>query len=105
MIDILKRIEELRLERSWTEYELSKKAGIPQSTISTWYRKRQSPTLHSLEKLSNAFGITLSVLLAEENNFVELSLQEREALRFFQRLTLEQRTLFLNFLDSLSKDL
>ncbi|MDO5410603.1 MAG: helix-turn-helix transcriptional regulator [Lachnospiraceae bacterium] len=104
MIDILKRIDELRLERSWTEYELSKQADIPQSTISTWYRKKQNPTLHSLEKLSDAFGIPLSALFADKNDLVELSEQEREVLHFFQRMTSRQRVLFLDFLKSFNED-
>lgn len=40
MKDILKEITRLRLERNWTEYELAKKSGLAQSTISSWYRKK-----------------------------------------------------------------
>ena len=60
MIDILDRITKQRLSRNWTEYQLSQKSGIPQSTISSWYRKNMIPSVPSLEKVCNAFGITLS---------------------------------------------
>ena len=40
MIDILDHITEQRLLRNWTEYELAKRSGLPQSTISSWYRKK-----------------------------------------------------------------
>lgn len=60
MIDILEKITELRKERNWTEYELAKNSGLTQSTISTWYRKGQIPTIQTLDKVCQGFGITLS---------------------------------------------
>ena len=60
MIDILEKIRILKLERNWSEYQLAEKSGIPQSTISSWYRKNQIPTISSLEKICNAFNLTLS---------------------------------------------
>ena len=38
-MDILEKITKMRLERGWTEYELAERAGLTQSTISSWYRK------------------------------------------------------------------
>ena len=64
--DILKVIAEHRVARGWTEYQLAEHAGLPQSTISSWYRKKMIPTVSSLEKICAAFGITLSQLFAEE---------------------------------------
>ncbi len=104
MIDILKRIENMRLERNWTEYELSKKADIPQSTIHAWYRKNQVPALSSLEKLCNAFGIPLSVLFSEDSYLIELSEQELNALRLFQCLNSNQKTRLLQFLSTLTQE-
>ena len=43
--DILEEITRLREARKWSEYDLAKHSGITQSTISTWYRKNQIPTL------------------------------------------------------------
>ena len=60
MKDILKEITRLRLERNWTEYELAKKSGLAQSTISSWYRKKQTPSIQTLDKICKGFGITLS---------------------------------------------
>ncbi len=100
MIDVLNEITRLRLNRGWSEYELSKRAGIPQSTISTWYRKRQLPTLLSLEKLCGGFGITLSQFFAEVEEPVLLTLEERELLDCWTALPERQRTLLLELLRS-----
>lgn len=104
MIDILAKIEAMRIERGWSEYELSKKADIPQSTISSWYRKNQVPTLRLLDKLSKAFDVSLSVLLVQENDLVELSAQEKEVLRIFNCLSPKQRQHFVQFLKSLLEE-
>lgn len=58
--DILAAIAAYREERGWTEYQLAERSGLPQSTISSWYRKNMVPTVPSLEKICTAFGITLS---------------------------------------------
>ena len=49
-MNVLDRIVELRLERGWTEYQLSQQSGITQSTISAWYRKNTLPSIPSLQK-------------------------------------------------------
>lgn len=73
MKDILSVITAHREARGWTEYELAERSGLPQSTISSWYRKRMIPTVPSLEKICNAFGITLSQLFAEGSAAVSLT--------------------------------
>lgn len=50
MKDILTAITELREQRNWTEYQLAERSGLPQSTISSWFRKGMIPTVPSLEK-------------------------------------------------------
>ena len=48
MKDILTAITELREQRNWTEYQLAERSGLPQSTISSWFRKGMIPTVPSL---------------------------------------------------------
>ena len=55
MKDILSVITTYREERGWTEYQLAERSGLPQSTISSWYRKNMVPTIPSLEKICTAF--------------------------------------------------
>ena len=102
MINVLERIEQMRLSRNWSEYELSKRADLPQTTINTWYRKQQVPTLYSLDKLSEAFGVTLSELLADENDPMEISETDHEMLRLFHCLRPDQQKCLMNFLESLT---
>lgn len=54
MKDILSTITEYRENKGWTEYQLAEQSGLPQSTISSWYRKNMIPTVPSLEKICMA---------------------------------------------------
>lgn len=91
MKDILAAITKHREERGWTEYELAERSGLPQSTISSWYRKNIVPTLPSLEKICNTFGITLSQLFAEGDEPVSLTKPQKELLNCWVRLDQEQQ--------------
>ncbi len=93
--NILDEIQRLRLARNWTEYELATHADLTQSTISTWYRKNQMPTLKSLEKICTGFGITLSQFFAEDNDVIQLTAEQRELLDCWSSLTQRQKELFL----------
>ncbi len=92
MKDILATIAKYREDRGWTEYQLAERSGLPQSTISSWYRKKLIPTIPSLEKICNAFGITLSQLFAEGDSVVSLTASQKKLLECWTRLSEEQQT-------------
>ncbi len=98
---ILEEITRLRLQRGWSEYELAMRADIPQSTISTWYRKNQQPTIASLEKICKGFGINLSQFFAEEGaETVPLTPKQMVLLDHWSSLTERQQELLLEFIST-----
>ena len=101
-MDILKRIVDLRKERNWTEYQLAERSGLTQSTISSWYRKNMLPTIPSLSKICDAFGITLSEFFLEDNNkTVMLNEQQLRLIYYAAKLNPEQYNALLQFLELL----
>ena len=99
MKDILATITKYRQDRGWTEYQLAERSGLPQSTISSWYRKNMIPTVPSLEKICMAFGFTLSQLFAEEENTVSLTDSQMRLLDSWSRLTEEQQAAVFTLID------
>ncbi len=99
MKDILAVITENREARGWTEYQLAEHSGLPQSTISSWYRKNMIPTVPSLEKICQAFGITLAQLFAEQGTPVTLTESQAELLGRWSRLDEEQQAVIFQLLD------
>ena len=101
MKDILTTITTYRDERGWTEYQLAEHSGLPQSTISSWYRKNMIPTIPSLEKICNAFGITLSQLFAEEDSIVSLTPSQKKLLDRWSRLSEDQQNVVFLLIDKM----
>lgn len=102
MIDVLQRINELREERHWTEYQLAERSGLTQSTISSWYRKKMLPTIPSLTKICDAFGISISQFFLEDHSqAVLLNEKELSLLRASSRLDPSQYEALLRFLETI----
>lgn len=101
MKSILEEITRLRLERNWSEYDLSKHAGLSQSTISTWYRKKQIPTIQTLNKLCDGFGITLSQFFAEGEDAISLTPEQRKMLDSWSALNQQQQQIIMNLLKNM----
>ena len=59
-MDVHKRLRQLLNERGWTEYRLSKKCGLSESTLANIFRRNTMPSITTLETICNGFGITLS---------------------------------------------
>ena len=101
-MDVLERIVELRKSRNWTEYQLSERSGVPQSTISSWYRKHMTPTVSSLEKICDAFGISLSQFFMDERNTpICLTPKQEQLLNASIKLSAEQFDALLHFIETL----
>ncbi len=101
-MDILDRIVQLREESHWTEYQLAEKSGLTQSTISSWYRKKMTPSITSLQKICNAFGISLSQFFLEDgDDTVLLNKQQIALIEVTTRLDSEQLRRLLAFLEAL----
>lgn len=101
-MDILRKITELREERHWSEYQLAEKSGLTQSTISSWYRKNILPSIPSLSRICDAFGLSLSqFFLEDEKHAVLLSDRQTMLIEAAAKLSSEQYDFLLKFLQSL----
>lgn len=100
MINVLDRITYYRTQKGWTEYQLALESGLTQSTISSWYRKDLIPSIPSLEKICNAFGITLSQFFSEDKNF-SLTNVQNQLIEASGHLTEEQLHSLIAFLNTL----
>lgn len=101
MKDILAAITEYRLERGWTEYQLAERSGLPQSTISSWYRKNMVPSIPSLTKICTAFGITMSQLFSEDDTPVSLTDSQRKLLENWSKLSKEQQEILFQLIEKM----
>ena len=95
MTDVLGLPRTPREARGWTEYQLAERSGLPQSTISSWFQKCLTPSFSSLEKICDAFGLTLSQFFADGEALLALTPGQRGMLEIWLRLSpAQQRALF-----------
>ena len=95
MTDILSMIRQNREAHGWTEYQLAERSGLPQSTISSWYKKGLTPSFSSPEKICDAFGLTLSPFFADGQERLALTDDQRRLLDAWALLTAPQKDALL----------
>ena len=100
-MDIHARLQQLLMERGWTEYRLSKECDLAQTTIGNIFRRNTMPSLATLETICHGFGISLSQLFAE-GDMVELTPELREVFDSWVSLAPEQKKAALAMLKAMN---
>ena len=100
--DIIPRIKALCAAREWTFYRLAKESGIPYSTLCTMLHKACAPSIPTLVKICDGFGITLAEFFDEGCPNAELSSGQRQLLRQWDSLSPEQRRHLSQYMTFLS---
>jgi transcriptional regulator with XRE-family HTH domain len=61
---LARNLRQIRLQRSWSQYELADEAGLRQALISAIELGAANPTLTSLDKIAAALGVEVAALFA-----------------------------------------
>ena len=72
MIDVIKKLENLRKDRGLTIYKLTQIADISQQTYHNWLDGKSMPSLYTLNNILTAMGISLGEFFME-GNFIEVT--------------------------------
>lgn len=102
-MDVHVRLRQLLQERGWTEYRLSKKCGLSQSTIGNIFRRNNVPSIATLETICKGFGITMSQFFAE-GEMVEFTPELKELFDNWVNLTPNQKAAVLQLLKAMNHD-
>ena len=103
--NVINRIKQLCEEREFSYYQLAKRSEIPYSTLNTMILKNNQPSLPTLKKLCNGFGITLLQFFNTEDTPVSLSERQKECLSLFDVLTPEEQALVISYMKGLTRRL
>ena len=99
-MDVLRKINKLRLERNWSVYKLSVASGISQSTLTNMFNRETLPSITTLECICDAFEITMSDFFEDEQ---ESKTDESELLSLFRRVDESGKKAVLAILQELAK--
>ncbi len=97
-MDIISKIDKLRIERGWSVNRLAVEAGLTQSTLNNLFSRRNDPKISTLRAICEAFGITLSEFFSEENERSE----NDELLRRVDSLSVENKNALLVLLRNIN---
>lgn len=100
-MDVLKHIKELADQRKWSINHLAKIADVPQSTLSGLFQRNNCPTIPTLERICDAFGITMSEFFSKEGLLTELTDEQRQLLDKWNLLSSEHKTAILFLIEKM----
>ena len=78
ILDARERIQQLMQERNWTIYRLAKESGLSQTTISNIFKSNNEPSIPTLKRLCDAFGITMSQFFRGTGDYGDYAVSEEQ---------------------------
>ena len=101
---VLEKIKKLQQERGWSTYKLAYESGLTQSTLSNMFARGTCPTVDTLEKICDAFGITLSEFFETNESKIYVSKEELTLLNQFRTLNEKEKAAVKSTVATLSKN-
>ena len=98
MVYINKKIFDMCDERGWSLYELADKTGVPYSTLSSSVNRDTPPKIDTLEKVCEAFGLSLSQFFLDDEKTEILNQKEKELVASFRNLSEEKQKALLELI-------
>lgn len=89
-MDTHQRLRQLMEERGWSEYKLAKTCGLAESTLANIFRRNSVPSIATLERICDGFGITLAQFFSD-SDMVELTPDLKDLFDKWMALTPEQK--------------
>lgn len=68
-MDVIQRLNSLRLERNMSVYRLAELAGVNQSTLANTFSRGTVPSISNLTAICEALGVTLAQFFAEDKAY------------------------------------
>ncbi len=99
-MNILKKINRMRLERNWSIYRLSVESGIPQSTLTNMFNRETLPSITTLESICNAFSISLAEFFTDSNETLE-ALSEKQVLSLYNSISHQSQKTIVDLMNQL----
>lgn len=97
------RIKEICDERGITKYRLAKMTGLSQTALRGIFSKESIPTIPTLEKICDAFGMSIAQFFTKGEERPDLTELQKEMLEVWDQLDNKEREILITFVRSLKK--
>lgn len=102
-MNVLEKVKKMQAERGWSTYKLSIESGLTQSTLSNMFSRGTCPTVDTLEKICDAFGITLAEFFERNEKKAYLSKEESELIDKYRSLNDKEKEAVNSLVNALFK--
>lgn len=84
-----------------SKYRLSQITGISQSAFSKMIRQQTSLSLETIQRICDAFGITLAQFFSASNEYPDLTQQQEYLLNYWGKMDRQKQELILLMMEKL----
>ena len=99
MVYINEKIIKMCDERKWSLYTLAEKADIPYSSLNSAINRDSAPKTDTLERVCEAFGITLAQFFIDDEEVEILDKEEKLLIALFRKLPKTKQKSLLELLE------
>ena len=103
MLDIGKRLSELRKAKNWSQSDLAKAVDASRDIIGKYERSENAPSIEMAMKLAEALDVTVDYLLGKER-FGKYDKESVERLQEIQNLDDGTRRTLFSIIDTFVRD-
>ena len=100
---IPKRVKELCCKHKISKYRLAQLTDMSQTALGNIINKKSIPTVPTLERICDAFGISIAQFFAGEGMRPDLTDEQEELLEIWDDLNADERRILMNFVRTLNK--
>lgn len=100
-MSVLEKVKKMQQERGWSTYKLAYEAGLTQSTLSNMFARGTCPTVDTLKRICEAFGITLAEFFEEDERKAHVSKEELELLNKYRALSDKEKDAVKSMINAL----
>lgn len=100
-MNIMERIDALCKEHHISKYRLSQITGISQSAFSKMARQQSSLSLETIQRISDAFGISMAQFFSDADEYPDLTEQQKRLIHYWTLMNAKKREFVLLLLEKL----
>jgi transcriptional regulator with XRE-family HTH domain len=108
MSDVLRVLKLIMIQRDISENQLANLSDVPQSTINSFFRKNNTPSISTLQQLCKGLDITLSQFFNTLEQEKQLDITEKDAyydlnIDEYQHLSHSQKSIINSIIKEFTK--
>ena len=96
MVDIVRKLENIRANRGLSVYKVTQLADISQQTYYSWIKEDVMPSMTSLKKVCNVLGVEITDILTDDSDSLEFETLKSK----WNMMTLSQKQSIMSIIDN-----